>query len=240
MGGLHSISCNHIARDIWQWAAGRGIWLTIAHFPGPQNVAADYESRHFHPDTKWQLKPSVFAHVITHFGVPVEVDLMASRTNHQLPIYMSWWPDPQAVHVDAFTTDRHYLNLWCFPPFSPSLIAKVLQKLHQDNATGLVVLPNWATQPWFPTAMNSLAVHLRVLPKHQCELQLPEIIDPLQGRLELLICLLSGMPCKVKDYQNSLLQSSYLPGGTALDSNTAPTSNSGRHIVLNGKVIPLN
>ena len=175
-------------------------------------------------------------------GFLLMLDLRASCTNCQLPNYMSWQPDPQAQHVDAFTTDWHHLNLWCFPPFSQSLISKVLQKLHQDMATGLVVLPNWPIQPWFPSAMYSLTAHPRMLPKHQQVLQLsewPVDIHPLQGRLKRLICLLSGLPCKVKAYQTSLQLLSYLPGRTALNSSSAPTSTSGRHIVLNGKVIPL-
>lgn len=34
---------------------------------------------------------------------PFSIDLFASRTNHQLPVYCSWKPDPMAFTVDALS-----------------------------------------------------------------------------------------------------------------------------------------
>ena len=42
--------------------------------------------------------------IFSLFGKP-DLDLFASRLNHQLPRYVSWIPDPNAVGVDAFTLD---------------------------------------------------------------------------------------------------------------------------------------
>ena len=47
---------------------------------------------------------TVFQDIIRHFYVP-EVDLFASRLNHQLPLYVSRQPDPGAKAVDAFQLD---------------------------------------------------------------------------------------------------------------------------------------
>ena len=44
MGGSHSIPCNNITREIWQWCKDREIWITPAHIPGVENTEADLAS----------------------------------------------------------------------------------------------------------------------------------------------------------------------------------------------------
>ena len=75
----------------------RNIHLSAAHVPGVDNVQADKESRSHNLDTEWQLKPEIFAQLQDRFG-PLEIDLFASRLNHQLPKYAAWRPDPQAQY----------------------------------------------------------------------------------------------------------------------------------------------
>ncbi len=41
MGGTKSHNCRVVARQIWQWALSRGIWLSAEHIPGESNVEAD-------------------------------------------------------------------------------------------------------------------------------------------------------------------------------------------------------
>ena len=147
MGGTHSATCNELARQIWTLAADRNIWLSVVHIPGTLNGAADRESRVFHTVTEWQLCPLLYQHVITDLQYTVGIDLMASRTNRQVDKFVSWRPDPDAFAVDAFTLPWTSLRFWCFPPFSPSLILRIVQKIRADQATGLLVVPNWPTQP---------------------------------------------------------------------------------------------
>ena len=77
----------------WQWCLQRGITLSADHLPGIYNTTGDAKSQIFHSSAKWQLLPSVFRRINTLFG-PCQVDLFASRLNHQLPCYISWCPDP--------------------------------------------------------------------------------------------------------------------------------------------------
>ena len=52
---------------------------------------------------------------------------------------------------------------YAFPPFS--IIPKVLQKIQAEEATGLLVVPCWLTQPWWPLVMRLLVQEPLVLPK---------------------------------------------------------------------------
>ena len=75
------------------------------------------------------------------------MDLFASRLNAKLPRFYSWRPDPDAKIVDAFTVPWNQNMFYAFPPFC--LVGKVLQKIVQEQATGIVVVPDWDTKAWF-------------------------------------------------------------------------------------------
>lgn len=50
--------------------------------------------------------------------------------------------------MDAFTLSWENINFYAFPPFS--VILRVLQKILRDKAEGILVVPYWPSQPWFP------------------------------------------------------------------------------------------
>ena len=80
--------------------------------------------------------------------ITTSVDLFASRMNKQLDCYVSLRPDPEAFAVDAFSFPRRGFEFYAFSPFS--LIPKVLQKGQQDNSSGVLIVPLWRAQVWWP------------------------------------------------------------------------------------------
>ena len=46
---------------------------------------------------------------INHLVGPLSTDLFASRSSSQLPVFVSWRPDPLAAATDAFTQDWNTL-----------------------------------------------------------------------------------------------------------------------------------
>ena len=146
MGGSHSPSCNEAAREIWEWCQSQNNWLVATHIPGKHNVQADAESRVFTDGTEWKLFPKYF--ICGRFSTP-DIDLFASRLNAQCKKYVSWRPDPGAIKIDAFCDDwGDYNCVYLFPPFS--LLTRVIQKFIEDQAQGIMVAPNWPTEPWYP------------------------------------------------------------------------------------------
>ena len=117
MGGTHSHTLAKTACSLWQWCLGRGIVVSAEHLPGSQNVIADRESQTFHSSAEWQLHRRVFQNILTLLG-QCQVDLFATRLNHQLPQYMSWRPDPFAMATDAIQVRWTNLEAYAFPPFS--------------------------------------------------------------------------------------------------------------------------
>ena len=122
-----------------------------------------------------------------------DIDLFASRINHQFPHYVSYRPDPEAIATDAFSLNWSNLKFYSFPPFS--VIATVLNKLTTEGAQGICVLPDWPTQSWYPRALQLLKQNPVYLKAKKDLLQLPshpKENHPIWHRLNLLVCHLSG------------------------------------------------
>ena len=171
----------------------RNIWMSAEHIAGKCNVAADRQSREINTNTEWMLNPILLNKALGKLQAHPDVGMFASRLNKQFPRYISFRPDPGAYLVDAFSAQWTELNGYYFPPFS--VIPKVLQKLEQDKATGIVVIPRWPTQVWYSMAMRML-ISCPVLLQHSARLLMlpshPQKVHPLHKKLDLLICHLSG------------------------------------------------
>ena len=111
--------------------------ISAQHVPGTLNTIADSESRVFNESREWKLDPQT----IFSFLKGCEIDLFASRLSTQLPRYVSWRPDPEALHTDALAMDWAPFKGYAFPPFN--LIPAVLNKATQDKADIVLVAPIW-------------------------------------------------------------------------------------------------
>lgn len=147
MGGIQHIHLNELARNIWQWCEDRNIHIFASYVKSSDNVIADRESRKMNMDTEWELAEYAFSEVTHKLGVP-NFDLFASSQNYKCPRYASWKLDPHSEIVDAFTFNWKNLSFYGFPPFS--IITKVLQKIIRDKAEGILIVPYWRSQPWYP------------------------------------------------------------------------------------------
>ena len=200
MGGSHSLKCNDIAREIWLWAIERDIWLTISHIPGKDNVRVDSNSRKFEHEIEWMLNTKVFELLTTLWPNEMTIDLFASRLNHQLDKYVSWRPDPDSIAVDAFSI-KWDSNIYALPPFST--LSRVLKKIREDKAKGVLVVPYWIGATWFPSLLRLLTAHPLLVNPHQRLLTLPahpQMQHTLHKKLSLLICKVSGVPSETQDY----------------------------------------
>ena len=83
-----------------------------------------------------------------------EIDLFASCINYQIGQYTSWYSDRNAIAVDAFSISWSELNFYAFPPFS--LIGAAMAKVRQEKCSGIMIIPWWKTQFWFPMMASLL------------------------------------------------------------------------------------
>ena len=193
MGTSHSDQCNKLCKTIWEWCIQRHIWISAAHLPGSLNTVADTESRCKNNNLEWMINPDILQHALKQLSFKPEIDLFASRINKQFPVYASYRPDPNAMAIDAFTIQWTDLKLYAFPPFS--VIPLVIHKICQDQAQGIIVIPEWTTQYWYPKVLQLLKEAPVKLKASTDLLQLPQnpqAVHPLHVNLNLLVCHLLG------------------------------------------------
>lgn len=190
MGGIQYPHLNKVARDIWDWCEARNNFVFASYIKSADNSIADFESRRLNDDTEWQLNNMVYNGIVNRLSVP-EIDLFASRLNHKCEKYVSWHGDPNSFAIDAFTLNWKCYFFYAFPPFC--LILKVLSKIVQEKARGIVLVPNWPNQPWYPLYHRLLDSELIVLDANPRLLSSPyRALHPLHKSLSLMAGILCG------------------------------------------------
>ena len=148
--------------------------------------------------------------------------MFASRVNYQMKPFVSFGPDPEAYHVNAFTLDwREYTPFYAFPP-SP-IITRVLRKIVQDRAEGIIIVPNWPNQVWYPKLMRMLTDNPLLLPHRDDLLYLPSQPDqqhPMMQRMRLLACKVSGRHGASSSFRTTLSMSCFRDGAKERGSST--------------------
>lgn len=145
-GGCRSQSCHEVAMSIWKWCQEMNIFIFASYISTSENYLADFRSRETLDQSDFSLGDMYFEQLCKVFYVPL-FDLFASRATKKCKEYYSWFPDPESSGVDAFT----FLwanSFYAFPPFN--LIGRALRKIIEDNVSGIVVVPFWKCQPWWP------------------------------------------------------------------------------------------
>lgn len=191
MGGVRFAGLHDLACEFWSWCEERRLWVHATYIPSNDNCEADYSSRIDNTDTEWELADTAFDEITRCFRT-MEIDLFASRINSKCQLYCSWRRDPEAFAFDALTISWTQWFVYAFPPFS--LIARVIKKIRDDRAEGILVVPFWPTQNWFPAFQRLTVgdwvwfdpdVNLLVSP---CRLK----HHPLSSKLTLVVAKLSA------------------------------------------------
>jgi len=158
-GGIQFPHLSKLARKIWQWYENKKLWVKASYITSKENVEADAASRVTNLDTEWELSDRYFNKIVKNFGRP-SVDLFASRVNKKCKNFYARFSDPDASAIDLFTVCWKKINFYAFPPFA--LILRTLRKIILDQAEGVVVVPLWSTQPWYPLYKSFLISELLV------------------------------------------------------------------------------
>ncbi|XP_068993243.1 uncharacterized protein [Neodiprion pinetum] len=82
--------------------------------------------------------------------------MFASNVNAKCRKFVSWHRDPEACAVDAFNIPWTNLYFDAFPPFA--VILRTIRKIIAKKANGVLVVPFWPTQPWYPLFQKLLAI----------------------------------------------------------------------------------
>jgi hypothetical protein len=154
-------------KSLFEYCIDQRITLVAEWVPREDNTYADELSKEFDADD-WKLHPQVFAQLDRDWG-PHSVELFASYTNHQLPVYYSMHHTPSTAGVNAFAFSWGE-RCWCNPPFK--LIGRVWEHARACEASVTLVFPFWPSASWWhklladdATCFSPFVVELRELPR---------------------------------------------------------------------------
>ena len=112
MGGTCSQELLQVAKVIWEYLLASRIAVTAEYLPGSLNIQVDWQSRNRRDSSDWKLNHKMFSQIVKIRRIP-QIDLFASRLNHQLPKYMSWHPRQLCSRFPSVLLEK---PLWvCIP-----------------------------------------------------------------------------------------------------------------------------
>ena len=100
--------------------------------------------------------------------------------------------DPNCVAVNTFLINWEKESFHTFPPFA--CLPKTLEKIHQDKAKNIQIVPDWPSQPFYPR-LTEMSLQIISIPPRKTNLYLPSqppLLHPLHRKLPLLACLVDG------------------------------------------------
>ena len=138
--------------------------------------------------------------------------------------------------MDAFSQSWSQERFDAFPPFS--LILSCLQKIEMDKGEGIMIVPVWLTQPWYPKPMHLLVNTPRLLPVATETLYLhskPSQPHPLANKLKLIACKLLGNSSRSKEFLQKQPKLSLSHGGKAQVNSIKSTAKKWLNFLTNGR-----
>ena len=228
-----------LVKQFWEFCIDRNTNVVASYIESKKNKAADKESRKIRDNLEWSLKDKHFENLNREFGEFI-IDLFATRINSKYRRYYSCSPEPEAAGTDAFLCNWNMENFYAFPLFS--LISLVLQKIENERAERILIVPDFTTQPWFPRLLRLLIKPLVKLTNCRDSLYFPFIRkeQPQLPNMKLMACLMSGDHMKTKVFQQKLQIFSSTPGELGLNPDLEHILENGLGFVLNNKLIPCN
>ena len=163
-GGTKSLVLTQESLLLWKESINQKVTILTPHWLSTtDNVMVDFLSRNMMGQWELTLARSTFLTVLATFQISPTLDVFASRETAQLPKYMSWYPDNQAVARDAM------INTWdkesyLFPPVP--LIMKSLQRIREQKITAVMIIPKWPSALWWPMVQELMMGQPLTLPHY--------------------------------------------------------------------------
>jgi len=187
MGSIKYPHLFEVTEKIWHFCEERNLHINASYIASKDNIVADFESRNSHVDL--ELSNDTFKWLSHRFGIP-SIDLFASHCNRKCVRYCSLRPDPYSICTDAFTIGWGDEFIYAFPPVS--VIARVLRKMKHDKCQGIVVVPYWESQPWFPLFVQMLISDPEIFSCHENVVLYPNRQENQLTSSQWMVGLLSG------------------------------------------------
>jgi len=155
-GSLSSPALNSLTARLLRWTTINNTTVQPIFIQGYRNVEADALSRKdLTHASEWTLSNQEFHRIVNWSKLlPPSVDLMATSVNRKVDTFISPYPHPEALAVDALSTSWELPGtLWLYPP--TALMTKVISKIRETNSITLILIaPDQPTRAWYPDLLS--------------------------------------------------------------------------------------
>ena len=151
---------NETTMAFQQWATKQfypsQMVMTLPHLEGDKmiEIGGDELSRMGRLGEEIQLNPKIFRTLCRVLHFAPKIDLFATEYNTQLPRYYSPHHDLKAEATNAMIQEWKE-HSYAFPPLK--MIPSLLNKIQQDKATALAILPLTPSARWCPSLQRLVA-----------------------------------------------------------------------------------
>jgi ribonuclease HI len=137
-----------VLREIYNMTKRIDCTIQATYLPGAQNGAADSLSR-MGSAGEYYMTTATMQKILTHWNVHLTVDIFASEQTARLDRYCTRDPkDANAMAIDGLDIEWTNEVVLLHPPLT--LILKTIRKAIQEAATGILIVPDWTGQTWYP------------------------------------------------------------------------------------------
>ena len=127
-------------------------------------AAADFLSRHDMDQWMFRLDKRVFRSILEHINLQPALYAFTCHYSAQLPRYMSWHRDHQALAQDALLHPWDPVS-YLFPPVP--LLPKVIRRIRDQKIRVTLVCPHWPTALWWGLMQDMMVEPPMMLPHYR-------------------------------------------------------------------------
>ena len=156
-------------RQVWALLRAAKIDLQTVHIATGLNPA-DQPSRRWNR-AEWTFREGCRRQLRSLARRPFSLDPFGTaRATSMAPSSCVLHTEGRGMAVDGFSVSWKQQSLFLNPPWA--LLTRVLLKIREDRAQGVLVLPVWPSQAWWPLALRLRARWVRLPPPRTCVLPL--------------------------------------------------------------------
>ena len=173
-------------RVVWQLLVDLEIKIDPIYIRSEDNPA-DLPSRR-QDSSDWTFRPRMRAQLRALWPREFTLDPFACARTTMAPTWCSLHDDEGGIAADGFCTSWSGETVFLNPPWRD--LARVLRKIFEDRTCGVLVIPRWPSQHWWPLLLRLRASWHGLPPPRHCVLPLHRgRIDPFAQPTTRLVAL---------------------------------------------------
>ena len=153
-------------RQVWRLLIDMQVDLVPVYIPSGDNPA-DFPSRHSQR-AEWTFRAGMRATLSRLSSCAFTLDPFARPATAMAPTYCSLRAGERCIANDGMCVSWRHQHVFLNPPWH--LFHRVLRKIIEDAATGVLIVPHWPSQSWWPLVLRLRARWVYLPPPKCCVL----------------------------------------------------------------------